>query len=73
MSETEVQERRLVVNGQATTQEVIRANADQTLDSFPNTPSAECGMAETILAVLDLLEANQRLVVYLCAGDDDEE
>ena len=70
MSDTEVQEHRLVVNGQATTQETIRVNADLTLDAFPNTSSVECGMAEVILGLLDLLEANQRLVEYL-AGDPD--
>lgn len=73
MNDTEQEERPLTINGQATTQEALRLNAEQTLDSFPNTSSAECGMAEAILVLLDLLEAHQRLVAYMAWGDDDEE
>jgi hypothetical protein len=65
MSETEQGERRLIINGRVTTQEALRANANQTLESFPNTLPSERGMAEAILALLDLLESGQDLIDYL--------
>ena len=68
MTEWEVTEatlRPLRVNGKPTTQEEIRVNADATLDAWPKASSVECGMAETILSLLDLLEATQDLVEYL--------
>ena len=68
MTDTKV--RPLRVNGKPTTQEEIRVNADATLDAWPKASSAECGMAETILALLDLLEANQDLLTYLTAEAD---
>jgi len=73
MTEWEVTEapvRPLRVNGRPTTQEEIRVNADATLDAWPKAPSVECGMAETILSLLDLLEANQDLLTYLTAEVD---
>ena len=63
--ETETEIRPLRVNGKPTTQEEIRVNADATLDAWPKAPSVECGMAETILALLDLLEAGQDLIAFL--------
>jgi len=65
--------RRLVVNGRATTQEVIRAKAEQTLATWPGVGDHAADSADIILALLDLLEAHQRLVVYLTAEADDEE
>ena len=62
--------RPLRVNGKPTTQEEIRVNADKTLDEWPKASSVECGMAETILALLDLLEASQDLLTYLTAEAD---
>jgi hypothetical protein len=61
----------LRVNGKPTTQEEIRVNADATLDAWPKASSVECGMAETILSLLDLLEANQDLVEHLTAPEQD--
>jgi hypothetical protein len=71
MAEWEVVETKvhpLRVNGKPTTQEEIRANADATLDAWPKASSVECGMAETILSLLDLLEASQDLISYLTTG-----
>ena len=73
MTEWEVTEqavRPLRVAGRPTTQEEIRVNADKTLGLWPKASSVECGMAETILALLDLLEANQDLLTYLTAEVD---
>jgi len=53
------------INGKPTTQEEIRVNADATLDAWPKASAVECGMAETILSLLDLLEASQDLIEYL--------
>jgi hypothetical protein len=63
--ETETQVHPLRVNGRPTTQEEIRANAGKTLGLWPKVTSMEVGMAETILALLDLLEANQDLIAFL--------
>jgi len=63
--ETDTKVRPLRVNGKPTTQEEIRVNADATLDAWPKAPSVECGMAETILSLLDLLEASQDLIKFL--------
>ena len=63
MTDTKV--RPLRVNGKPTTQEEIRVHADATLGAWPKASSAECGMAETILALLDLLEASQDLIEFL--------
>ena len=62
---TEVAVRPLRVNGKPTTQEEIRVNADATLGAWPKATSVECGMVDTILALLDLLEATQDLVEFL--------
>ena len=67
---TEASVRPLRVNGKPTTQEEIRVNADATLDVWPKASTVECGMAETILSLLDLLEANQDLLTYLTAEVD---
>jgi len=65
--ETETQTRLhpVRINGKPTTQEEIRVNADATLGALVRRASTvECGMAETILALLDLLEATQDLVEF---------
>jgi hypothetical protein len=67
--ETETRVHPLRVNGKPTTQEEIRANADKTLGLWPKVTSVEGGMAETILALLDLLEANQDLIKFLTTGN----
>ena len=63
--ETDAKVHPLRVNGKPTTQEEIRYNANVTLDAWPKASSVECGMAETVLALLDLLEASQDLIEYL--------
>jgi len=60
--ETETRVHPLRVNGQPTTQEEIRAHADAILDAGLKTTSVVCGMAEVILALLDLLEASQDFI-----------
>ena len=64
MSEVKEDQRRLVVNGQATTQEALRHHAGVMQGSRGST-SVERGLSAAILALLDLLEANQDLVEHL--------
>jgi len=70
---TETSVRPLRVNGKPTTQEEIRVNADKTLAEHPRRFATECGMAETILALLDLLEAGQDLIDHLTTGSTNDD
>jgi len=70
MSEVKEDERRLVVNGQATTQEAIRVNANAVLAAWPGVDDLAADLADTILALLDLLEAGQDLIDHSTGLDD---
>jgi len=63
--------RTLRVNGQETTQEAIRVTANDVLKAWPGVDDLAADLADTVLALLDLLEAYEDLVEHLTAGESD--